>query len=311
MPTHSFALSPALARLAARVQSGRQSATPGAPVSPGVASPFASASVSNRSDSPALDSAVAPVLPSGLLAAFLTQASSLSVRQSRPDWLKERVAQRDGNRCWHCGTPATGTASLFSRALGGHASDDNTVCACPACIQRFTDLDPMVDHWCNPASPWTPKQHAQRLRALAESLNHGLPLALAGSARAAWASLEQLRWGQPRVACAVFHGEAHTLVTPVSKPEASWSCLARGAKEAGATAEATRAEVLVVDSDQWERAAHVLIEAGALLRRVSVPGFLEAVASPVDGVSNLRDGFRWDELFQGTRAVARAAKGAQ
>lgn len=75
-------------------------------------------------------------------------------------------------------------------------------------------------------------------------------------------------------------------------------------------AEATRAEVLVVDSDQWERVAHVLIEAGALLRRVSVPGFSEAVANPVDGVSNPRGGFRWDDLFQGTRAVARAAKGA-
>ncbi|BFI96281.1 MAG: hypothetical protein RSP_17910 [Rhodanobacter sp.] len=310
MPTPSFALSPALAQLAARVQSGRQSATPRSSVSPGVASPLSSASVSNRSGSPALDSSVAPVLPSGLLSAFLTQASSLSLRQSRPAWLKERIAQRDGNRCWHCGTRATCTASLFSRALGGHASDDNTVCACPACIQRFTDLDPMVDHWCNPASPWSKEQNAQRLRALAESLNHGLPVALAGSARAAWASLEKLRWGQPRVACAVFHGEAITLLTPIAKPEASWSCLARGAKEAGATVEATRAEVLVVDSDQWEHVAHMLIQAGALLRRVSVPGFLEAVASPVDGVSNPRGGFRWDELFQGTRAVARAAKGA-
>lgn len=310
MPTHSFASSSALALLASRIQTGRQRATPGATVSPGVASPLSSASVSNRSGSPALDSAVAPVLPSGLLAAFLTQASSLSVRQSRPDWLKERIAQRDNHRCWHCGTPATGTASLFSRALGGHASDDNTVCACPSCTQRFNDLDPMVGHWCNPSSPWSKEQNAQRLRALAESLNHGLPVALAGSARAAWSSLEKLRWGQPRVACAVIHGEAHTLLTPVSKPEASWSCLARAAKEAGAKVEATRGDVLVVDSDQWERVAHVLIEAGALLRRVSVPGFSEAVATLADGVSNPRGGFRWDELFQGTRAVARAAKGA-
>lgn len=308
MPTPSFALSPALARLAARVQSGRQSATPGAPASPRVASAISVASVSNRSGSPALDSAVAPVLPLGLLSAFLSKASSLSQRQSRPDWLKERIAQRDGNRCWHCGTPATGTASLFSRALGGHASDDNTVCSCSACTQRFVDLDPMVDHWCNPASPWTPKQHAQRLRALAESLNHGLPAALAGSARAAWASLEQLRWGQPRVGCAVFHGEAITLLTPIAKPEASWSCLARAAKEAGATAEATRGDVLVVDSDHWAPVASVLIEAGALLRRVSVPGFSEHEATFADGVSTPRVPYRWDELFQGTRAVARAAK---
>ena len=310
MPTHSFASSSALALLASRIQTGRQRANPGAPVSTGVASPSSSASLSNRSGSPAFDSTVAPVLPPGLLSAFLTQASSLSLRQSRPDWLKERIAQRDGNRCWHCGTPATGTASLFSRALGGHASDDNTVCACPSCTQRFVDLDPIVDHWCNPASPWSKEQNAQRLRALAESLNHGLPVALAGSARAAWASLEKLRWGQPRVACAVFHGEAITLLTPIAKPEASWSCLSRAAKEAGATAEATRAEVLVVDSEHWAPVAHVLIEAGALLRRVSVPGFSEPQATLADGMSNPRVPYRWDELFQGTRAVARAAKGA-
>jgi hypothetical protein len=223
--------------------------------------------------------------------------------------LRDRVAQRDGNRCWFCGTTATGTASLFSRALGGHASEDNTVCACSACTQRFNDLDPMLDAWRNPSIKWKEAKAAQRLRALAESLQHGLPPALAGSPRMAQASLEKLRWGQPRVACAVFYGEDTTLLMPVSKPEASWSVLARIARTAGACAEATRSEVLVIDSVQWEPLAFSLIEAGALLRRVSVSGFSEREATPVDGVRNPRVGFLWDQLFHGSRAVARAAKG--
>jgi hypothetical protein len=224
-------------------------------------------------------------------------------------WLRERVAQRDGNRCWFCATAATGTASLFSRALGGHASEDNTVCACSACTQRFNDLDPIVDHWRNPSLPWSPAKAAQRIRALSESLQHGLPSSLAGSPRAAQASLEKLRWGQPRVACAVFHGEATTLLMPVSKPEASWSVLARIARAAGAVNEATRPEVLVIASVQWEPLAFSLIEAGALLRRVSVSGFTEREATQVDGVRNPRVGFQWHQLFHGARAVARAAKG--
>lgn len=309
MPPHPIASASALARLAARVQSGRQLATTGATVSPGVASPCSTAFASEPQGLPFAPHAAAPALPHGLLSAFVTQASSLSLRQSRPAWLRERVAQRDGNRCWLCAAAATGTASLFSRALGGRASDDNTVCACSACTQRFMDVDPMLDGWRNPALSLSPPKAAQRIRALSEALQHGLPASLAGSPRAAWASLEKSRWCEPRVGCAVFHGEAITLLMPISKPEASWWVLSRIAKAAGARAEATRPEVLMVDSAQWEPMAFQLIDAGALLRRVSVPGFSEREATPAHGVSNPRGGFRWDQLFQGARAIARAAKG--
>lgn len=309
MPTHPIALSPALALLASRVQSGRQRATSGASVSPEVASAHSPASASKHQGGLVAPHAVASSLPHGLLSAFVQQASSLSLRQSRPSWLRTRVAQRDGNQCWFCRAPAAGTASLFSRALGGLPSEDNTVCACSACTQRFYDLDPWVDHWCNPSTAWTEAQAAQRIRAMSECLQHGLPSSMAGSPRAAQASLEKLRWGQPRVAVAVYPGEATTLLMPVSKPEASWSVLARIAKGAGAQVEATHAGVLVVDSAQWEPMALFLIEAGALLRRVSVPGFSTPEATLVNGVSNPRAGFRWDQLFQGARSIARAAKG--
>lgn len=309
MPTHSIASSSALALLASRVQSGRQRATPSAPSSPEVASAFHQGFASEPHGGLIASHAVASSLPRGLLSAFVQQASSLSLRQSRPSWLRSRVAQRDGNLCWFCRAPAAGTASLFARALGGLPSEDNTIIACSACTQRFNDLDPIVEHWCNPSTAWTETQAAQRIRALSECLQHGLPSTLAGSPRAAQASLEKLRWGQPRVAIAVHHGKANILLMPVSKPEASWSVLARIAKGAGARSEATRAELLVVDSEQWDPLALSLIEAGALLRRVSIHGFSEPQATLADRMSNPRLGFRWDELFQGARAVARAAKG--
>lgn len=256
--------------------------------------------------------AEAPAVDPRLLSDFVLSASALRSRMSRPAWLRARVVDRDGEQCWWCEQPAFGMASLFSRALGGLPSFDNTVMACPACTQRFADVDPIADHWRSHATRWTLLQAAQRMRALAEATQHALPRATGVSVTKAMASLEKLRHAQPRVAIAVFHGEAHTLLTPISKPCAMWASLARHARSLGARTVADAPDVLWLPSSEWEETAWSLIEVGALLRRVQVTGWADAVATGGNAMRNPGGGVaRWDELFRGTRAVARAAKVAQ
>lgn len=251
---------------------------------------------------------VAPVLAPGLLTAFLTQAHALRVRLRRPSWMSARVLERDGHRCWWCEQPATGTASLFSRALGGRASVDNTATACPACAQRLADLDPIAEHWRNPSSRWTPTQAAQRQRALAETWQHARGTDETIPVRA-HASLEKLRWEHPRVSLAVLHGNTHTWIAPVAKPEATWAALMRLARSLGAQRMEDTPDVWGMASPAWrEGAAWQLIEEGALLHRVNVADLTDAEASPGNASGNPGDGSRWDELFQGARAASRAGK---
>lgn len=221
------------------------------------------------------------------------------------------MLERDGNFCWWCEQPATGTASLFSKALGGRPSVDNTVIACPTCAQRFADLDPIVEHWRSAASRWTPTQAAQRARALAETLQHARPSVKGQPSHAATAPLEKLRDDEPRVAVAVLHGANGTWLTPIAKPEAAWASLARLARSLGATVCTGAPDVLVMPSSSWEGgAAWSLIEAGALLHRVHLDGVVDATATAGNEAGHHPATPRWEKVFQGARAATRAGKGA-
>jgi hypothetical protein len=228
----------------------------------------------------------------------------------RPSWISARVLERDGRRCWWCAQPASGTASLYSKALGGRASVNNTATACPACAQRYADLDPMAEHWRNPSSRWTPSQDAQRQRALTETWQHARR-ALHGTPARKSAPLEKLSSDSPRVAVAVIHDTDSTWLTPVAKPEATWASLARLARSLGALPCSDAPDVLAMSSTAWEEgAAWQLIEAGALLHRIHLGDLTDAQATGGNAAGNPGAGPRWDELFQGARAATRAGKGA-
>lgn len=259
---------------------------------------------------PSPSASVAPALAPSLLTAFLTEAHALRQRLRRPSWISARVLERDGRRCWWCAQPATGTASLYSKALGGRASVNNVATACPACAQRFADLDPMAEHWRNPSSRWTPAQDAQRQRALTETWQHARHASKGTPARKT-APLEKLSVNAPRVAVAVLHVADGTWFTPVAKPEATWASLARLARSLGACPCEGTPEVLAMASPTWEEgAAWQLIEAGALLHRVRLDTLVDAQATGGNEAGNPGGVVRWDELFQGARAATRAGKGA-
>lgn len=275
-----------------------------------VASAAEVSAVSGTARLPSSFASVAPVLAPGLLTAFMTEAHALRQRLRRPSWMSARVLERDGRRCWWCEQPATGTASLYSRALGGRASVNNTATACPACAQRFADLDPMAEHWRNPSSRWTLTQDAQRQRALTETWQHARR-ALHGNSTRKSAPLENLSADAPRVAVAVLQVADGTWLTPVAKPEATWASLARLARSLGAMPCADAPDVLAMSSMAWEEcAAWPLIEAGALLHRVHLDTLADAQATGGNAAGNPGGGARWDELFQGARAATRAGKGA-
>jgi hypothetical protein len=220
-------------------------------------------------------------------------------------WLSERVLVRSGNICWYCGLPAQNVTPLFSAALGGHKKEENLVACCPSCRVLFLDRDPSALAWAT-GEPIAEGKRAQRAIALAGAAQHAVPSRARASVATCTAWLAETRWPFPRVPVAVLCGSEETLLTPIAAtPGMAWATLAMSARQAGALPVAMLPSVFVLPTDAWAGLAWLLIERGALLRRVELTGF-ESAGEKLDAKTGKPFGYgQWDRLFHGAQQTAR------
>lgn len=245
-----------------------------------------------------------------LFCEFLDSVAALRVNdRTPPAWLRETVLGRDKELCWHCGKDAARVVPLFSGLLGGVPVEHNLVAACEPCRLRFLDLDPVTFAWSSLEKPLSKKKATQRNGALVTADQHAVPATAQRSVAACKTWLEESRWLSPRVVVGVLCGDAETLFTHAqATPGQPWATFALAAKEAGARDVPGASGVLCIASTQWELLANVLIERGALLRRVHVNDAMGEWATRGVVMRKPGEPAPWDEVFQAVQGTARGSK---